>query len=109
MPSRRSATRSRRLNEAPTIAIQIRENRDSAIRLLPRLFGEGQALRTIVGLVAREIIRFEEEKNPPATLLANSGALSVIGRPCEEKRTAAAARRHDYSTFIGGNLPILRH
>ena len=55
---------------------------------MPRFFEEGDALCTIVGVVASEIIRLEEKEHTASTLLADSRALSIGVRSCEEKPAA---------------------
>jgi len=51
---------------------------------MPGLFDEDYALGANASVVAREIIRLKEGEYPASALLANGGALSVIGRSCEQ-------------------------
>jgi len=75
---------------------------------MPRFFEEGDALRTIVGVVASKIIRLEEKEHTASTLFADSRALSIGVRSCEEKR-AAATWRNDDPTLPGRERCVLDH
>jgi hypothetical protein len=97
----------RGLNEIPTITVQIDEDGNSAIQLLPWLLREDDAFRAIIGVVTCEIVRLKKKKHTTSALLANNRALSIIGRSCEEKRTAAAAWRNDDPPFFSGELRVL--
>jgi hypothetical protein len=76
---------------------------------MPRFFEEGDAPRTIFGVVASEIIRLEEKEHTASALFADSRALSIGVRSCEEKRAAAATWRNDDPTLPGGELCVLDH
>ena len=60
------------LDQVPTVATEILENRDDAIGLMPRLLNEPYAGRDHARMIAIEIIRLQEKEEPPPGLVHNA-------------------------------------
>src|SRR5688572_12117069 len=68
------------LEQVPRIAVEIFEHSYRAVRFFPRGLAEMHAAREIVGVVALEIVRVQEEKHPPAGLTADDAFLLGVFR-----------------------------
>src|SRR6476619_2723037 len=86
---------SARLDEIPGIAIQILENGDQAVGLLIGLANKSDALRFQRFVIARQIIRIQEEKYPTAGLVADALTLLVIHGAREKKAGSSRSARPD--------------
>lgn len=82
-----------RLQQIPAITIEIFEHRDRAVSLMPGRFQKVYALHHEGRMVAREIVRPQEEGNPPTGLRTDGGFLPFVSGLRQQQGGAIASRR----------------
>jgi hypothetical protein len=65
------------LEQVPAVAVQVLEDGDGPVRLVPRLLQEGHARGGHPGVVAGEVVGVQEEPDPPTGLVPDPGGLDV--------------------------------
>lgn len=70
-----------RFDQIPSVAIKVLENGHDAIRFMARLLDEPDAPLGVGEVVTGEVIGFEEQEHPTATLISDRSTLSVTDSP----------------------------
>src|SRR5579883_1171812 len=83
------------LQQIPSIAPAILENRHPSIRLVARRLKKAHALGEKQAIIAPEIVGMKEKEHPAAGLVADPRRLPFVGRLGEKQPRAAARRRHE--------------
>src|SRR5215211_4187850 len=78
-----AAVRPLALDQVPTVATEILENRDDAIGLMTWLLNKAHTGCDHARMIAIEIIRLQEQKHPPPGLVTNAGHLCRTVGPCQ--------------------------
>src|SRR5690348_5619308 len=88
-----------RFDQIPLVAVQIAEDGDRPVGLSPRRLEKLHTACTERRVLAREVVRLQEEPHAPTRLPPDRGGLLRSRRPGEEERCAAlpapATRRRD--------------
>src|SRR5581483_5500503 len=90
---RRAWLLSARLDQIDAVAVEVEEDGDAAVLGVARAFGELDAFGAERGVVGVEVVGVQEEEHAAAGLMADRGALAIVGGAREEQLGAAAARR----------------
>jgi hypothetical protein len=80
------------LEEVPAVAVQVLEDDDRAVRLVPGLLQEGHSGRAHPGVGGGEVVGVQEEADAATGLVADAGALRVV-LGAGEQQSGAGARR----------------
>ena len=67
------------LDQVPLVAERIFENRYLAIGLIARRFEEPDTSRGEAFVIGVEIVGFQEQEHPPASLVVDGGLLRAVG------------------------------
>lgn len=87
------------LEEVPAVAVEVLEDGDGAVRLVPGLLQEADALGGHPGVVGGEVGGVEEEADAAAGLVADAGALGlVLGAGQQQGGLLGAGRADDDPT-----------
>jgi len=74
-----------RLDEVPSIAVNVLKRCHGAIRLQPRLLDELDAPSEIGRVIAGEVVRLKKQKDSAAALVTDCLALAVPDSTCKQK------------------------
>lgn len=69
------------LDQVPTVATEILENRDDSVGIMPWLLNEPHAGCDHARMIAIEIIRLQEQEDSPSGLVTNARHLSRTVSP----------------------------
>src|SRR5262245_6333613 len=84
-----------RLDQVPLVAVEVLEHGNRTIGLMPRRLEEDDAVPSQALVVAGEVIRFEEEADSAAGLVADTGPLFGSVRPREQQFRAPLDAHRD--------------
>src|SRR5262249_26842661 len=96
------------LDEVPAVAVEIDEDGDRAVRLVPRLLREPHPTGPHLPVIPPEVVRPEEEEHPPTGLVTDPRRLLRGGRPRQEQSRAAAGRA-DHDPPLAAREPRVLH
>lgn len=84
------------LNKIPPVAIEILEDGDNAVRLMPRLLDKAHPALRVGQMVADKIVGFKEEKNPATALIADGASLPLaLGAGKQQPAASTMGRNHN--------------
>src|SRR5262245_23786228 len=96
-----------RLNQVPSIAVQIDKDSNRAILLLARLLREPHPARLHLAVIPPEVIRLEKQENTSAGLIADPRCLFLSRRTRQDKGRPSSARADDDPPFPAAQRSIL--